>query len=320
MDRMEFLKQIQSRQKKVEDQLLVDHNGGRMKYLNHGQSPYYNPCVYKTDDPDDLSPGCKSCKDGTWWCLYVGHRCNLDCIYCPQGTAEDKRECIDHPEAMQRLWIRDIKLALQAVKPGTIKGISYSGGEPLMFIEKILDMGQFVSENFPDIYQWCYTNGLLVNEYRLDKLVDVGLSEIRFHIGASKFNKDVIAKLPMAAKRFKRLTVETPANLELRQWAIKEDGLKKLVDMGVTQINCAEHYYMNQRCKDQYPDQPSYWYTSMTRGRHESPIFSRHVTYDIIDYVIKHNLKIIVNDCNHESRDAQLQTRELNRDRLAEMY
>ena len=79
-------------------------------------------------------------------------------------------------------------------------------------------------------------------------------------------------------------------------------------------------YYINERAHEEYPDEPTYTYTSMARGRHISPVFSRHITYDIIEYVIKENINIIINDCNHESRDAQLMTRELNSNRLKEMY
>lgn len=310
MDRMEFQKIIESRQQKVD----VDPH--KLTFLNNGMSPYYNP----NKNGLDLSPGCKCCKNGTWWCLYVGHRCNLDCVYCPQGDAEHKRTLIDHPEAMQRLWIRDIKLSLSMVKPGTIRGISYSGGEPLMFIDKIIDMASFVSDKFPFIYQWCYTNGMLVNEYRLQKLVDAGLSEIRFHIGASLFNDEIINKIPLAVKLFKRVTVETPANPKLKDWAITKFGLNKLQDFGVTQLNCAEHYFINDRARSEYPDTDTYTYTSMARGQHISPTFSRNVTYDIIEYAIQENIDIIINDCNNESRDAQIMTRELNKDRLTQMF
>ncbi len=294
--------------------------------LNNGMSPIYNPFELKKADNEflsmeqGLSPGCQSCKDGSWWCLYVGHRCNLDCTYCPQGTAESKRELIDHPDAMQRLWIDDIKRSLMMVEPGTIRGISYSGGEPLLFIDKILDMGKFVSKNFPYIYQWCYTNGMLVTEDKLKSLVDVGLSEIRFHLGATKFHPTILERLAMACKIFKRVTVENPANPELRKWLIEDGGLLLLKDIGVTQLNCAEQYFVNERAKNEYPDTEMYTYTSMARGLHESPTFSRHVTYDIIDYADQNGIDIIINDCSHESRDCQIMTRELNKNRLREMY
>lgn len=297
-------------------------------------SPIYNPFELKKKNNEilsveqGLSPGCHTCKDGTWWCVYVGHRCNLDCEYCPQGSAEDKRSKIEHPQAMQRLWIDDIKAALMMVPRGTIRGIGYSGGEPLMFINKILDLAQFVTDNFNqypdnqyhDIYQWTYTNGLLATEDRFKQLVDVGLSEIRFHLGATKFDPAIIKRMGEACKIFKRVTIETPSTPELKKWVIEDDGLKQAVDLGVTQINCSEHYFNTERAAEEYPKTETYTYTSMARGGHVSPTFSRMITYDIIEHVIDNDLNIIVNDCNHQSRDAQIMTRELNKDRLSEMY
>lgn len=294
-------------------------------------SPFYNPHDLKKKNDEilsvdqGLSPGCQSCKDGTWWCLYVGHRCNLDCGYCPQGTAEDKRASIDHPKAMQRLWIRDIKLALKMVPRGTIKGVSYSGGEPLLYLNKILDMAAFITDEFggnqySDIYQWCYTNGLLAKKDVLKALSDAGLYEIRFHLGATKFDPVVVDRVAEACKIFGRVTIETPTDPSMREWMIERDGLKKLFDIGVTQLNCPEQYYNHPRTANYYHNPETYIYTSMARGRHISPTYSRRITYDIIDYVVQENIDIIINDCNQESRDAQIMTRELNRDRLIEMY
>jgi len=301
-----------------------------MSYLNKDMSPYYNPFELKKKNNEilsidqGLSPGCISCKDGTWWCLYVGHRCNLDCIYCPQGTAEDKRNAIDHPQAMQRLWMDDIKYALKMVAPGTIKGIGYSGGEPLMFIDKILNMASFIEDNFihehNSIYQWVYTNGMLVNKDRLQRLHDAGLYEIRFHLGATNFDPEIVKRVKLACDIFRRVTVETPANPKFKEWAIDKNGLKILQDFGVTQVNSTEQYFHTERSYEEYPDTETYIHTSMARGGHVSPTFSRRITYDIIEYVIQENIDIIINDCNQLSRDAQIMTRELNTNRLKEMY
>ena len=37
----------------------------------------------------DLSRGCKACKDGKWWCVYVGTECNHMCKFCPQEKKEN---------------------------------------------------------------------------------------------------------------------------------------------------------------------------------------------------------------------------------------
>jgi len=303
LNRMEFLRIIKIRQKEL---------GDNLEYLNSGLSPFTNPKLSNIS----LSPGCKSCKNGTWWCLYVGYKCNADCWYCPQGTLEIKENKTDHPEGMQHLWIEDIFRCLKVITPGTIDGISYSGGEPFLYFNKIINFASNILKEYPNIYQWIYTNGILVTEDKLKILKDVGVKEIRFHIGATNCSQVVIDKLKIAAKIIDRVTVETPSTPDIRDFLIN-DGLKILINSGVTQLNLSELYFTSP---DQYKDYTLYTYSSIFRGSHISPIISRLTTYDIIEYIIKYNLKILCNDCSHESRDAQLLTRELNKNRLINMW
>lgn len=303
---MEFMERIRPRQQKLKDDLI---------FLNSGLS-----VITKTPSHKELSMGCQSCKNGTWWCLYVGQRCNLECSYCPQGNNAFKNSKVDDDRAMQRLWIDDIKTALKMVKPGTIKGISYSGGEPFMYFPKIIDMASFITKSFPDIYQWIYTNGLLVTNNKLQILRDIGLKEIRFHLGSTNFDPRVLGHLEMATKIFDFVTVETPGMPELKEWCINQGGLKRLESLGVHQLNIAELYLIQGVNQPGYEEEELYQYTSMARGSHISPTSSRTITYDIIEYCIENKIDILVNDCSHESRDAQLITRELNPNRLKEMY
>ena len=300
------MERIKKKQKKLQDNLT---------FLNSGLS-----VITKTPTDKDLSKGCQSCKDGTWWCLYVGQRCNLDCSYCPQGSSKFKETKVDDDRAMQRLWIDDIKTALQMVKPGTIKGISYSGGEPFMYLPKIIDMASFITKLFPNIYQWVYTNGLLVTGNKLQILKDIGLNEIRFHLGATNFNQQVLDKVKLAVNIFDIVTVETPGTPALKNWCINEGGLHFLQDIGVHQMNIAELYLIKGVNQIGYENDELYQYTSLARGSHVSPTSSRMITYDIIEYCIENKIDILINDCSHQSRDAQIITRELNRNRLKEMY
>jgi pyruvate formate-lyase activating enzyme-like uncharacterized protein len=298
---MEFLKTIKNRQKDL---------GNNLEYLNNGLSP-----ITKSNIP--LSPGCKACKNGTWWCLYVGYKCNATCWYCPQGTIESKEKQTDHPEGFQHLWIEDVKMCLENIEPNTIKGLSYSGGEPFLYLDKVIPFITYIKKEYPEIYQWIYTNGILVTEDKLKQLRDSGIDEIRFHIGATDCDIAVINKLKYASKIIDRVTIETPAMPNIRDYLINQNGLKTIIDYGVTQLNLSELYFV---FPEQYKDYTLYSYSSIIRGSHISPIISRLMTYDIIEYVVKNNLQILCNDCSHESRDAQLLTRELNKNRLTNMW
>lgn len=303
LNRMEFLTSIKNRQIKL---------GDNLEYLNHGLSPFSN--IYPNNS---LSPGCKACKNGTWWCVYVGYKCNANCWYCPQGSSEFKENQTDHPEGFQHLWIEDVKMCLKNVKPKTITGLSYSGGEPFLYLDKINNFSKYIKKEYPDIYQWVYTNGILVTEDKLKELKDSGIDEIRFHIGATECSIDIINKLKYASKIINRVTIETPAMPNIREFLINQNGLELIVDYGVTQLNLSELYFVSS---DQYKDYTLYTYSSIIRGSHISPIISRMVTYDIIEYAVENKFNIVCNDCSHESRDAQLLTRELNNDRLTNMW
>lgn len=302
LDRIEFLEIISKRQNKIKDNI---------QYLNHGLS-VFTKCENKT-----LSPGCQSCKNGTWFCLYVGYKCNADCWYCPQGDQKCKNNQIDHPKAMQRLWMDDIKLSLDTVKKETIQGISYSGGEPFLYLDKIINMCSYITREHPEIYQWIYTNGLLVTVNKLQILKDIGIKEIRFHLEAFDFNKEILKIVKEAVNIMDLVTIETPATPNLKNWLIEEKNIHILEDFGIHQLNLSELYYIDEK---KYQDVDRYIYTSMSRGQHISPTYSRIITYDIIDYIIENKINIICNDCSHQSRDAQIITRELNKNRLNQMW
>lgn len=39
-------------------------------------------------DGRNLSPGCRSCGEGTWSCLFVSGLCNAACFYCPTSQLD----------------------------------------------------------------------------------------------------------------------------------------------------------------------------------------------------------------------------------------
>lgn len=207
---------------------------------------------------------------------------------------------------MQNYWIDDIKMQLDLTPPQTFKGVSYSGGEPFMYLTKIINLANYIAKNHSYIYQWVYTNGLLANENRMQMLAGFGIQEIRFHLTAHNFNDIVLKNLEDATKIFKYVTIENPAIPEFKQYLLENDNFKKLEQLGIYQINLAEVYCNNPFNLDYYTNYPMYYYTSAARGLQTSPQFSRNITYDIIEFAIKNNIDIIVNDCSHEARDVQV--------------
>lgn len=253
-----------------------------------------------------LSPGCKTCKEGTWLCLFSGYHCNLSCPHCPQKNEEMQ----DHTRSFVNIWTEDIKRYVSLFGEDLIKGVGYSGGEPFMYLNKILEVAIFITKNKPSIYQWIYTNGLLVTEDSMKRLCDAGLSEIRFHIAASNFSEEVVGKIRQAAKIFNRITTENPSDAKVRDYFINRDGLRVMEDCGVTQLNLAEVYFHggNENC---FSSDEKYIYNSHFNNA-ESLIASRFWTYDIIRKAIEIKSGLTINDCSNDAKFLQLMKKRMN--------
>ena len=316
LSRIEFLERIYKRQEKIKDSLEI-HDSGLSVWT-------------KTPSGKILSKGCQTCKGGTWQCLYVGKKCNVDCVYCAQGTKQEKMETQEVPDLINDTYhIEDIKNIFNdtnAIWAGSnVQGIGYSGGEPFIYLDKVLNLAQFVSKYHDHIYQWIYTNGLLVTEDKLKLLYDNGVKEIRFHIGATNFSKKVLSKLEMAKGIMDYVNVETPATPELREFLIDKKKIHWLEDIGVYQLNIGELSAISidemrvfplgtKRVLEYFQKGELYIYDSLIgkaiTGKnlsqvYISPTMSREITYDIMEYAVENNLDILINDCSQDAKYIQ---------------
>jgi pyruvate formate-lyase activating enzyme-like uncharacterized protein len=314
--RMEFIERIHKRQEKIRDFLEISDNGLSV--------------WTKTPGGKALSRGCQSCKAGRWQCLFVGKKCNVDCVYCPQGTRQEKIAAPERPGLINDSYnIEDIKNIFNrpdSIWTGSnIQGIGYSGGEPFLYLDKVIDLAKFVSKYHGHIYQWIYTNGLPVTEDKLKAVYDSGVKEVRFHLGATDFNKEVLKKIELAKKIMDYVNVETPSNPELKEFLIDKKGLHLLEDIGVYQINLGELSGISvdeierfplgfKRALEYFQQYELYLYDSMigksVSGRdlsqiYISPTISREITYDIMEYAVDNKIDILINDCSQDAKYIQ---------------
>ena len=178
-------------------------------------------------DCNSLSPGCRCCGDGGWSCLFVNGRCNGHCFYCP--TAQDD----DGPPVTNGLAFTTPEEYAAYVAALGFSGVSISGGEPLMTPDLTLAYLSAVRKRCgDDLHLWLYTNGTLLTADLCSRLRDAGLNEIRFDLGAVRYN---LKKLRLAVGCISTVTVEIPAVPE------DEELLKrKMVEMaeaGVKHLN-----------------------------------------------------------------------------------
>ncbi len=172
----------------------------------------------------DLSPGCRHCGDGGWSCLFINGHCNGRCFYCP--TAQDD----DGPPTTNGLAFTTPEDYAAYVAAMGFSGVSISGGEPLMTPELTLSYLSAVRKRCgDDVHLWLYTNGTLLTNDLCGRLQDAGLNEIRFDLGAVRYN---LKKLRLAIGRISTVTVEIPAVPE------DEELLKvKMVEMAEAGVN-----------------------------------------------------------------------------------
>jgi len=185
--------------------------------LFKGTKPYYN----------HLSKGCELCGQGLWSCLFITGKCNANCFYCPAPQTHDE------VPTSQGLTFETPEAYAEYINFFGFKGVSFSGGEPLLFPERVLAYLKALRKHSnPDLYIWMYTNGIKASEALFDQLAEAGLDEVRFDIGATNYNLDAVAK---ASGRVPHVTVEIPAVPEEKKRLM--DLLPELINSGVTRLN-----------------------------------------------------------------------------------
>jgi hypothetical protein len=90
----------------------------------------------------------------------------------------------------------------------------------------------------PDIYFWIYTNGILADEERLEKLAELDISEIRFNLAATDYSSQVLKNVERARGGFEYVVVEIPSYPPHKQKLLA--CLEELDRIGIDQLNLQE--------------------------------------------------------------------------------
>lgn len=263
---------------------------------------------------ENLSPGCQSCKDGRWICIFPSFTCNAQCKFCPRLT----EGMVEQPP-MDQITLDLLLMTIDAHKDN-ISGISVSGGE-LFFknYDIAKELIKRVRKCYPHIYLWAYTNGIAASADNMQELRDYGLEELRFNLAATDFRQDIIDNVrDYAVKIFPWVSVEVPIYSESYHHLIKREKLKELTDIGVKQLNLAEvrvPFPESTEDKDISPaarhflnSEELYQFDYMSI-KVLSVVKSRLYTYDIFEYADRQNIDIRINDCSQEAKVVQIASR-----------
>ena len=247
-----------------------------------------------------LSNGCYACKSGQWICIYIGVSCNLKCASCPQVSRHGVEEFIWANGGNDDIHsLDDLKRVIY--KNPRITGLSFSGGEPFMYLDKVYEWLDFINENFSqlNLYLWIYTNGVLVTEEECIKLRDKGIKEIRFDLAATNYSDKTIDKIVYCKKIFEKICVEVPSEF----WQVDKliSVLPRLNEIGLDYLNLHE-LSVNQ---DNLP-------ALRKKGINEALLYCGHYlpsifdTYRVIEYIENNKLNIIYNDCSSRNMTMQM--------------
>ena len=198
-------------------QAKMNQLSASLNWLYKNTKPYYN----------HISPGCKLCGDGKWSCLFITNQCNANCFYCPSPQIKDEIP------ATQSLTFDTAESYADYITLFGFKGVSFSGGEPLLYFDRTLHYLKTVRRLCaPDVYIWMYTNGILGTKEKFQQLAEAGLNEIRFDIGATGYRLD---KAKLASGIIPVVTVEIPAVPD------KKEKIKQLIPemaaLGIANLN-----------------------------------------------------------------------------------
>jgi len=246
------------------------------------------------DSEQTFSKGCQLCQQGGWFCIFLTYLCNAECQFCP-APHKDDRTFSDAGNKKE--------IILEHIQEKGYEGISFSGGEPLLVFDRLVEWLEYFRKHLPSCYYWLYTNGLKVDARKLTILADLGLDEIRFNIAATGYDHPTIWKnMKLAVDLLPQVAVEIPS--------IPPD-LSKLLAI-LPEMDAIGIKYLNLHQLILMPDDP---YSAVA----ESGIFvlddrietsfdmmSKENTRKIMSFCRHKRLALIINDCDLEQKHKQM--------------
>ncbi|MCX5693888.1 MAG: hypothetical protein NT014_01945, partial [Candidatus Omnitrophica bacterium] len=192
---------------------------------------------------------------------------------------------------------------------GAIEAIGYGGGESFLYLDKIKKYAKELTAIKSGLYQYVYTNGITVTKDSIKELREVGVQEIRFNLAATDYSGKIINKMKFVRKIMPFLTIEVPS---LKDSCLKiTKSIQRFIEIGVDQINLSE-LLVNKHNIQYFNNEPYYDTLIFNLDNikankiihidsfiHRCPIWSRHVTYDIMEIAAKEKWPITINDCSY---------------------
>lgn len=252
----------------------------------------------------ELSPGCLLCKNGRWDCSFITPNCNLDCKFCISPFQR-------HANTPISAYGKTIEDIITNYKKVGIKGISFSGGEPLLDFEKIIIHVQAFKQTLPDNYYWLYTNGVLVHNEHIDMLADVGIDEIRYNTAATGYNDTKLLRImEYSAQKIENVTVEIPVILKDKN--ALASAIPNYENAGVTYLNLHELMKEDQTPSQQLDGENFKKFIFEDGHTTEISVDSKFLVNEFVRKIIDSKIRINLNFCSTMNKLRQIRKRRAN--------
>ncbi|MFA5138585.1 MAG: radical SAM protein [Elusimicrobiota bacterium] len=149
-----------------------------------------------------LPPGCRGCLQGKGTNLLVTGLCTRDCAFCFNEKPR-RDETVVHG-----FQVAKPEEAAEIVRRYGLRSVGMSGGEPLLFPERVERLARALKALPFRVWIDVYSNGDKATPEVLGRLRDAGVDSMRFNLAANGYDT---APVELAVRFFKNVAVELPA-------------------------------------------------------------------------------------------------------------
>lgn len=249
---------------------------------------------------NQYSKGCQLCQQGKWLCIFLTYKCTANCHFCPAPLKSDE---IHSAFGNQKEQI------LKYLKENNFAGISFSGGDPFLVFDRLLEWLTFFKNELPENYYfWVYTNGLAVNKDKLKKLADAGMDEIRFNIAATEYNSELIWDRIKAARHLLPfVSIEIPSIG--KDYPLLSTSLKRMHEFGVNYLNLHDYILSESDNSSKKESYKSFVLNKTIRLKYA--LSSIKNTQEIINLSSERKYNFQINHCSMQQKELQMMQRRL---------
>jgi hypothetical protein len=204
------------------------------------------------------------------------------------------------PEEIKDNWLANLN-NLQEPLEYMIYTFTGAESEPLFYlpvIEQSMDFCINVLEPIAKLrgYAKVYTNGVFLDDTRIQRLVDMRIDEVRVNISASRFSEKVYANIAKAVEKISTVTVEVPLWEPNRKKIF--EMLPIINDLGVKHLNVCQIEIHNEESFNKIAEDLPSDTECFQVGRDMLNIDDKGFCEDLMREVLERKYSYSVIDCN----------------------